>query len=87
MIIKQGSVGNTGNSVANYHWQIEVCDTCDRDGKVSAEIDEIKEFIINKFWGEKGIVKAALKLWHQLKKEGRLICPDCKGQHKWEKWY
>jgi len=86
-IVKSGYSGGSGNSVANYHWQVVVCDECNGEGEVYADTDELKEYVINQFYGEKGIFKKALQLWHLLRKTEMLPCRECGGKGKWERWY
>jgi DnaJ-class molecular chaperone len=85
--VKSGYSGGSGNSVADYRWKVEVCDECSGEGEVYADFENIRDYIANLYWNEKGIVRKALAHWHALKKTMMLPCRKCNGKGKWEVWY
>jgi len=75
---------NTGNSVANYTAYIEECERCDGTGEVyydDFDVERIsQEFEIYDYRG-------LIKLYRQWQKNnGRLPCPECDGEGKYEIW-
>jgi len=91
-IIKRGRVLGSGNSVADYSWAVEKCDTCEGSGEIYADFDEIKDFVINACLDMKGNIrkdaaKIGISLWHKVKKDFMIPCPDCEGRGKWESWH
>jgi RecJ-like exonuclease len=86
-IIRSGGSVGSGNSVADYHWEVERCDECDGIGTVDdSDKEGLMEDLINAHENGKKF-RELTQIYREWKKTETRVCPECDGKGKWERWY
>lgn len=82
-IIKRGSVSGTGNSVADYTWELHRCDFCGGDGEIYLEHDSFIKYLKDNHYDKP--FKVLYRLYRRWQNESNTIpCPTCGGIGEYE---
>ena len=77
-----GNMSTTsGNSVADYRVVHEVCDICDGAGGLT-ERWQLEKYACESFISKKDL----WLMYYQMLKNDRIICPECQGRGRVERW-
>ena len=82
-IIKRGRVSGTGNSVADYTWEVHRCDFCGGRGEIHLDHDKFIKYLKDNHYDKpfKFLYKA-YRTWQ--KNECYVPCPTCGGIGEYE---
>lgn len=82
-IIKRGSVSGTGNSVADYTWEVHRCDFCGGRGEIHLDYDKFIKYLKDNHYDKKfKFLYDTYRRWQ--KNEYYVPCPTCGGIGEYE---